>query len=317
MLHIENLVKNFGKFTAVNNLSFSVESGSVFGFVGPNGAGKTTTMKIMSGLMKANSGSIEIDGVVVGRDYGLLKSKIGYMPDFFGVYDNLKVYEYMDFYAGTYYIPYNKRRELITNLLELVDLTDKSDVFVDLLSRGMKQRLCLARSLIHDPEILILDEPASGLDPRSRMEIKEIIKQLSDMGKTIIISSHILPELSQMCSEIGIINKGSVVVQGSVNDIMNRLSRDRRITVKVLDDAAGAVRVIEQNPLARNIHESVGEVDFGFTGSDEMLSSLLRELINNNVPVTTFYEHKGNLEEIFMLLTGDGGDMVDESNTKA
>ena len=195
-LTVDHLVKRFGNFTAVDELCMEIPAGSVFGFVGPNGAGKTTTMKIMAGLLAADGGSILLDGQDALKSRKLLREKMGYMPDFFGVYDNLRVSEYMDFYAGTYYIPYADRPALIDGLLELVDLSHKKDAYVDSLSRGMKQRLCLARSLIHDPDILILDEPASGLDPRARMEMKEILKQLGSLGKTVIISSHILPELA-------------------------------------------------------------------------------------------------------------------------
>ena len=224
MLEIKHLVKKYGKFTAVDDLNLSIPESSIFGFVGPNGAGKTTTMKIMSGLLKATSGSVMIDDVDVTKNPKALKERIGYMPDFFGVYDDLKVSEYMDFYAGTYYIPYEQREALIDNLLEIVDLSHKKDSYVDNLSRGMKQRLCLARSLIHDPKVLILDEPASGLDPRARVEMKEVLKQLQTMGKTIMISSHILPELAEMCTEVGIIDKGHIVVQGSVQEIMKQMT---------------------------------------------------------------------------------------------
>ena len=211
MPEIYELNKKYGKFTALDSLSMNITENSIFGFVGPNGAGKTTTMKIMAGLLKADSGSIFVNGEDILKNPKSIREKIGYMPDFFGVYDDLKVTEYMDFYAGMYYIPYADRPELIDNLLEIVDLSNKKDSYVDGLSRGMKQRLCLARSLIHDPDLLILDEPASGLDPRARVEMKEILKRLREMGKTIIISSHILPELAEMCSEVGIIDQGKLV----------------------------------------------------------------------------------------------------------
>ena len=223
MPEILELNKKYGKVTALDSLSMNITENSIFGFVGPNGAGKTTTMKIMAGLLKADSGGIYINGEDILKNPKSIRDKIGYMPDFFGVYDDLKVSEYMDFYAGTYYIPYAERGTLIDNLLEVVDLTDKKDTYVDSLSRGMKQRLCLARSLIHDPDLIILDEPASGLDPRARVEMKEILKELREMGKTIIVSSHILPELAEMCSEIGIIDHGKLVTQGTVNEIMNRI----------------------------------------------------------------------------------------------
>jgi len=306
VLEIKNLVKNYGKFKAVNNLNLKIDTGAIFGFVGPNGAGKTTTMKIMAGLMKADSGNVFINDVDIIANPAKLKDKIGYVPDFFGVYDNLKVSEYMDFYAGTYYIPYSERKEITDNLLELVNLTEKKDSYVDLLSRGMKQRLCLARSLIHSPEILILDEPASGLDPRARVEMKEILKQLRDMGKTIIISSHILPELAEMCTSIGIIERGQMVVSGTVNEILQKITHNKVIYVKVLDKMSELIRVLSERPEVQSIQEATDTVEFGFNGEDEALSRLLTEIIKNDIPIVCFKEKEGNLEEIFMQVT-DGG----------
>ncbi len=308
MIEIKNLVKKYGKFTAVDNLSFTIEKGSIFGFVGPNGAGKTTTMKIMAGLMSATGGSIFIDGMDITKNTDIIKDKIGYMPDFFGVYDNLKVTEYMDFYAGTYYIPYDQRQELIDNLLEIVDLSDKKDFYVDTLSRGMKQRLCLARSLIHDPEILILDEPASGLDPRARIEMKEVLKSLGNMGKTIIVSSHILPELAEMCTEIGIIDKGVMQAQGTVLQIMRMLSKKRIVGIKIIEGMESLKKVLLENPNVTDVSEGENSVEFSFEGDDKALALLLEETIKNNVSVIGFREKEGNLEEIFMQVTGGNGD---------
>lgn len=304
MLKIEGLVKRYGRFTAVDHLDMEVNKGSIYGFVGPNGAGKTTTMKIMAGLLSADEGSVYIDGMNVSEDIDALKDKIGYMPDFFGVYNDLRVDEYMDFYAGTYYIPYEQRKDIIDNLLELVDLKDKRNFYVDSLSRGMKQRLCLARSLIHDPEILILDEPASGLDPRARVEMKEVLKQLRTLDKTIIISSHILPELAEMCTEIGIINRGRLIDSGSVNEIMRHISKERIIDIKVLEGTEKAVKILEQLPEVTDIRENTFDVSFGCSGSDEMLSQVLSKLVSAGVPVISFTEREGNLEDIFMKLTG-------------
>ena len=304
MLEITNLVKKYGNFTAVDNLSLKVNKGSIYGFVGPNGAGKTTTMKIISGLLSATSGSVKIDGVEVSDNPKALRDKIGYMPDFFGVYDNLRVSEYMDFYAGTYYIPYKDRESLIDNLLELVDLSHKKDSYVDSLSRGMKQRLCLARSLIHDPQLLILDEPASGLDPRARVEMKEILRQLRDMGKTIIISSHILPELAEMCTEIGIIDKGKLSAQGTVAEIMRKLSKKRFINVKVLENKEKLVKILSETPYISDITENTDDVEFAFDGGDVKLAEFLRYIVSEEVPVVSFKEKEGNLEEIFMTITG-------------
>ncbi len=261
-------------------------------------------MKIMSGLLKATSGSVMIDDVDVTKNPKALKERIGYMPDFFGVYDDLKVSEYMDFYAGTYYIPYEQREALIDNLLEIVDLSHKKDSYVDNLSRGMKQRLCLARSLIHDPKVLILDEPASGLDPRARVEMKEVLKQLQTMGKTIMISSHILPELAEMCTEVGIIDKGHIVVQGSVQEIMKQMTKTRRIQIRPLENMDILLKLLEEQPFVENIVENTFDVEFSFQQTDKELASLLKQIVLADIDVLYFREKEGNLEEIFMQVTG-------------
>ena len=307
MLEIKDLVKNYGKFTAVDGLTLSVGKGEICGFVGPNGAGKTTTMRIMAGLLSASAGQVSIDGVDVIKNPRALREKIGYMPDFFGVYDNLKVTEYMDFYAGAYGIPYKDRKSIIDNLLEIVDLAHKKESYVDSLSRGMKQRLCLARSLVHDPELLILDEPASGLDPRARIEMKEVLKQLQEMGKTIIISSHILPELAEMCTEVCIINHGKLAAQGSVQEIMQRLSQKRIIHVQPIGEKEGLLRVLKEQPLIRSVVENARDVEFDFTGTDGELAGILKQLIQADIPVLSFREKEGNLEEVFMQVTGGQG----------
>lgn len=303
MLEIKNLVKRYNKFIAVNNLNLSIEDKSLFGFIGPNGAGKTTTMKIIVGLLKATSGSVIINDIDVLANPNKLKEKVGYVPDFFGVYDNLKVDEYMDFYAGTYYIPYKDRKQIIDNLLDIVNLTDKKDSYVDLLSRGMKQRLCLARSLIHNPEILVLDEPASGLDPRARVDIKEVLKQLREMGKTIMISSHILSELSEMCTSIGIIDKGQIIVSGTVNDIMKKLTCQKIISIKLLDKIDNLMTLLLENPQVSNISQGTDTIEFSFDGEDIDTSRLLSEIVRNDIPLISFKEKEGNLEEIFMQVT--------------
>ncbi|MBD9219852.1 MAG: ABC transporter ATP-binding protein [Clostridiales bacterium] len=304
MPEILELKKSFGKFTALNSLSMNITDNSIFGFVGPNGAGKTTTMKIMAGLLKADSGNIYINGEDVLKNPQKIREKIGYMPDFFGVYDDLKVTEYMDFYAGTYYIPYADRPSLIDSLLEIVDLSDKKDAYVDSLSRGMKQRLCLARSLIHDPNLIILDEPASGLDPRARVEMKEVLKQLKEMGKTIIVSSHILPELAEMCSEIGIIDHGQLVTQGTVNEIMNKIHKKRIVRVKTSSAKDTLIRLLKEQTKVGEITENADNIEFVFNGNDNDLTSILRNIIMNGIPVFSFSEAEGNLEEIFMTVTG-------------
>lgn len=304
MPEILELHKNYGKFTALDSLSMNITENSIFGFVGPNGAGKTTTMKIMAGLLKADSGSIYINGEDILKNPKRIRDKIGYMPDFFGVYDDLKVSEYMDFYAGTYYIPYAERPTLIDSLLEIVDLSDKKETYVDSLSRGMKQRLCLARSLIHDPDLIILDEPASGLDPRARVEMKEVLKHLREMGKTVIVSSHILPELAEMCSEIGIMDKGRLVTQGTVNEIMSKLHKKRVIRIKLNSNKDALIKLLKEQACAKEITENADNVEFVFEGNDRDLENILRNIVMNGIPVYSFSENEGNLEEIFMTVTG-------------
>ncbi len=308
MLEIVNLVKTYGSFTALNSLNLTVNDGSIFGFVGPNGAGKTTTMKIIAGLLSPTSGMVKVNDIDVTKSPRALREKIGYMPDFFGVYDNLKVSEYMDFYAAAYYLPQWERGQKLDSLLELVDLADKKNTYVDSLSRGMKQRLCLARSLIHDPEVLILDEPASGLDPRARVEIKTILKQLGTLGKTVIISSHILMELAELCTTVGIIDKGKMVAQGSVDEIMRSLSRERRIFIKLLEKNETLLNILEGNSEVsvvseKVLKESYTEVEFGFSGDDRSLARLIAEAVAKGAPVLNIRENEGNLEEIYMQLT--------------
>ncbi len=303
MVKIENLYKHYGKFVALNHLDLSIEKGELFGFVGPNGAGKTTTMRIISGLLKADGGSVHIDGVDEIKDNQNLKRKIGYMPDFFGVYDNLKAIEYMEFYASVYGITGEKAKSMCLELMDLVNLSDKADFYVDGLSRGMKQRLCLARSLVHNPELLILDEPASGLDPRARFEMKGILKNLHDMGKTIIISSHILSELAEMCTTIGIIDKGRMVSKGTVEEIMQKLNTSNPLKIHVVNNIETAVRIIKETPQVENLSIDGLDITISFDGSEEEEAELLKMLVSNDVPVSSYMRETGNLEEVFMMVT--------------
>lgn len=303
MLSIKNLNKNYGRFQAVRDLNLEVPQGEIFGFVGPNGAGKTTTMKITCGLLAATSGSITVDGVDVTRHSKQIKEKIGYMPDFFGVYDDLKVSEYLEFYASIYNIKGHDRKKLTDDLLELVDLAHKREAYVDSLSRGMKQRLCLARSLVHNPKLLVLDEPASGMDPRARVEMKEILKNLKSMGKTIIISSHILSELAALCTHIGIIDKGSIVVSGSVSEIMQQVYSRKIVKIKVRDKIEAAAMILKEFPFVDKLTTGEDTIQAGFEGGDEDMSKVLRTLISHDIPVVTFAQLDGNLEDVFMKVT--------------
>lgn len=303
MLEIKNLEKSYGKFKAVNGVNLNIEKGEIFGFVGPNGAGKTTTMRIVAGLLSADSGEVYVDGIDGINDNKKLKEKIGYMPDFFGVYDNLKTIEYLEFYASIYGIVGKEAEKLCMDLLELVNLQDKAEFYVDGLSRGMKQRLCLARSLVHNPELLILDEPASGMDPRARYEMKSILKNLKDMGKTILISSHILPELAELCTTIGIIERGKIVITGSVEDIMYKMNNANPLKIRVMDKVQEALLVLKEIPYLDRPIINDNVLTVGFKGGEEEMAKVLESLIINKIPVLSFTQGTGNLEEVFMKIT--------------
>lgn len=306
MLYINDLTKKYGLFTAVNHMSLHIPEGDLFGFVGPNGAGKTTTIRIVCGLLKASSGQVTIGSTSAPVGSKEMKRLIGYVPDFFGVYDNLKVREYMDLYGSMYGMYTRDIAKLTDDLLELVNLSDKKEVYVDTLSRGMKQRLCVARALLHNPKLLILDEPNSGLDPRARVEMKELLMNLHSMGKTIVISSHILSELSEMCNSIGIMNHGQLITAGLIGDIMQQLSGGNRIHIRLISDMETAVRLLKEQ--ADVIVESVRENEIIITSqrNDEQISALIGYLIQNQVILTGFYREEGSLESLFMQLTGGG-----------
>src|SRR5436190_7147329 len=223
MLEVRDLRKEYGSLIAVAGISFDLQPGDVFGFIGSNGAGKTTTIRMLSTLLEPTSGTALLNGVDIMRNPMLIRRMIGYMPDFFGLYDDVKVWEYLDFFATIYAVPKKHRAEVIDNVLELTDLMVKREAMVQSLSRGMQQRLCLARCLVHDPAMLLLDEPASGLDPRARAELKELISELGRMGKIVIVSSHILPELADFCNTVGIIEKGELLAFGPVGQIVSEL----------------------------------------------------------------------------------------------
>lgn len=304
MIEIQGLYKNYGNFAALNHLDLHIDQGELFGFVGPNGAGKTTTMRILSGLLRADGGSVMVAGIDALHQSQALKAKIGYMPDFFGVYDNLRAIEYMEFYASAYGIYGKQATDLCMNLMDLVNLSDKALFYVDSLSRGMKQRLCLARSMVHNPELLILDEPASGLDPRARFEMKGILKNLNDMGKTIIISSHILSELAEMCTTIGIIDRGKMLVKGSVEDILSRLNTSNPLVIKVVDEKEKAITLLKENPLVTNVSLDEDQIVINFKGEERQEAELLTALVSAGVQVSSYMRQSGNLEEVFMEITG-------------
>ncbi|HJH11499.1 MAG TPA: ABC transporter ATP-binding protein [Metalysinibacillus jejuensis] len=311
MIEITGLTKRYGDFYALNDLHLTLGDGVVFGFVGANGAGKSTTFSILATLLSPTSGDALINGKSVVREPAAVRKEIGYMPDFFGVYDQLKVDEYLDFYGASYNLKASERKKLIPELLALVNLTDKRYEYVDLLSRGMKQRLCLARALIHDPNVLILDEPASGLDPRARVEMRDIIHRLKDLGKTVLISSHILPELAEMCDEIGVIDNGTLIAHGNVAQIQAELQGDAHIFVELSYGLEEARAFFERNPLvsAMFVDHAAMQLQFSFSGTKVEQTELLREAMLADLAITSFTEQKKDLEDVFMAIT-KGADLA-------
>ncbi len=311
ILETRDLVKTYGQFQAVKGMSLRVEQGAIYGFVGPNGAGKTTTMRIVTTLLEPTSGEAYVGGHSVRAAPDEVRRMIGYMPDFFGVYDDMTVWEYLDFFAACYKVPDAQRRRLIDDLLELVDLGHKRDVQVDTLSRGMKQRLCLARTLAHDPQVLILDEPASGLDPRARVEIRELLVELSRMGKTVFFSTHILADVAEICTHIGIVEGGRLVAQGSMVDMQRQLRPHRLLQIQflarpdILAQAQNAVfgreGVLAIRPIEEPDRPPALEIDFG--GDDAGVSTLLSTLVAQGLPVLHFSETRQELEDVFMQIT--------------
>jgi ABC-2 type transport system ATP-binding protein len=310
IIEINNLTKRYGSRVAVDDLSLTVEEGDIYGFVGPNGAGKTSTIRVITTLMRQTSGTVRVVGEDVQKNPKAVRAAIGYMPDFFGVYNDMKVWEYLDFFGACYQIPEGERAVLIGDLLELVDLAHRRDDWVDKLSRGMKQRLSLARTLLHDPKILILDEPASGLDPRARVEIRELLVELAKLGKTIFFSTHILSDVSEICTRVGIIEEGKMIASGGIEELQQIIVPNRIIELTLLAQAEEAQAALTQLDSVSNIHakpataeNARARLEFEFQGTDQMLSDLLGGLIQQGLPVLSFHEESRDLEEVFMRIT--------------
>lgn len=302
MIELENVTKTYGTLTAVDSLTLHIPEGEIFGFIGPNGAGKTTTIRMLATLLNPTSGRIRIAGANPEEDPRAVRRLIGYMPDFFGVYPDLLVWEYLDFFAAAYHIPPGKRTVLINDVLELTDLTQKKSDLVEALSRGMKQRLCLAKTLLHDPALLLLDEPASGLDPRARIEIRELLKELKKMKKTILISSHILPELADFCTSIGIIERGKLVASGSLAAIEAQIHSSRTYRLTALDALEPIVVFLKAAGIEQA--ETVdGAVQFAADRTEEQIAGLLSGLVGQNFRITSFQPVSANLEDLFMKIT--------------
>jgi ABC-2 type transport system ATP-binding protein len=315
MIAIEtrDLTRLYGKLAAVQDLNLSVPKGSLYGLIGPNGAGKTTTLRMLAGLLEPSSGEIIVNGQPIQQNMNELRRQIGYMPDFFGVYEDLLVWEYLDFFARCYDIPSQRRRTIINELLELVDLTEKRAAYVHTLSRG--KRLCLAHAMVHDPQVLLLDEPASGLDPRARVEMRELLRELGAMGKTVVLSSHILSELAELCDSIGIIERGRLVTSGLLNEIRMKLEGGRRISIRLLSDLEAAQQVLSGQPGVGQVvvlpangnnggsASGVTEIEFEFVGDENGVADLLETLVAQHVRMASFNEMHTGLEEVFLRLT--------------
>jgi ABC-2 type transport system ATP-binding protein len=303
VIELLEFTKLYGDFKAVDKLSLKIEAGEMFGFIGPNGAGKSTTIRFLATLLKASHGEGTVNGHSVTRDPLGVRRSVGYMPDNFGVYDGMKVWEFLDFFAVAYQIPRSRRKQVITDVLELLDLTHKRDDFVNGLSRGMKQRLCLAKTLVHDPPVLILDEPSSGLDPRARLEFKALMKELRRMGKTILISSHILSELADCCTSIGIIERGQLLMHGPIEDVYRRIRRNRQIEIKFTDRMDVGLSIIRSMPETRDVRVEDHRATVELEGDDAKVAELLDTLMRQGVHLRSFNDKDPTLEDVFMLVT--------------
>ena len=307
IVRAHGLVKRYDGTLAVAGVDLAVAPGEIFGLVGPNGAGKTTTLRILATLLMPSAGTAEIAGFSITRNPDQVRRVIGFMPDAFGVYDDMKVWEYLDFFARCYGIAPAARRRMIGDLLDLVDLSDKREAYVQTLSRGMQQRLCLAHALVHDPQVLLLDEPASGLDPRARVELRELLRELRNLGKTILISSHILPELEELCTSVAIVDRGQVLAQGKVSEIERRLRFGAVLRVRLLLEGealeAARDRFATDTDVASAVILEDGTVELGFRGDDAASARLLADAVSAGLPIISFARAASDLEELFLQVT--------------
>jgi len=303
MIELIDFGKDYGDFTAVERLNLKIEAGEMFGFIGPNGAGKSTSIRFLATLLKASRGEGIVNGFSVTREPMKVRQSIGYMPDNFGVYDGMKVWEFLDFFAVAYRLGRTQRKQVIKDVLELLDLTHKRDDYVNGLSRGMKQRLCLAKTLVHDPPVLILDEPASGLDPRARVEVKALLKDLRRMGKTILISSHILVELADCCTSIGIIERGQLLMHGPIQEVYRRIRGNRMVEVKFVERMDLGLSIIRSSPFTRSVQIDDHQATVELETDDRGVANLLQQLVASGVVVRSFGEKEPTLEDVFMLVT--------------
>ena len=303
MIETKNLTKYYGNLAAVMELNLTIQDGDIFGFIGPNGAGKTTTMRILVTLLEPTRGKAFINGLDVTRKGKDVRRLVGYMPDFMGVYDDLKVFEYLEFFAAAFGIERPKRKSIVDGVLELTDLQSKRSAAVDSLSRGMQQRLGLARVLIHDPKVLILDEPASGLDPRARIEIRELLRELKRMGKTIMISSHILSELEEICDHVGIIEHGRLIFSGTLEEIRPRLGIQSKVRVKVANNEDKAVELLSALPQIRDVQVIAEAIVVTFRDGQDSDGIIARTLVKAGIDIISLQPEQLKLDEAFLKLT--------------
>ncbi|NLX13046.1 MAG: ABC transporter ATP-binding protein [Phycisphaerales bacterium] len=303
MIETINLTKRYGELTAVNNMYLNIEEGECFGYIGPNGAGKTTTIKILATLLQPTWGEARVCGQVVGYQSRKIRPLIGYVPDFFGAYSDMVVLEYLEFFASAYAITGRERTRIVGDILDLTDLTYKREALVDSLSRGMKQRLSIARVLLHDPKVLLLDEPASGLDPRARIEIRELLKELHRMGKTILISSHILHELAELCTTVGIIERGELLFHGPVKEITRRARMGTRVLIRLAGGQEVAAQHLQNLAQVKAVQVDDGCLSVELRQDTHDFSFLARALLEKNCAIQELREEEVNLETAFMRLT--------------
>jgi ABC-2 type transport system ATP-binding protein len=307
IVEARGLLKRYDGTLAVAGVDLAIEQGEIFGLVGPNGAGKTTMLRMLATLLEPTAGDAEIAGESIRRNPQAVRRVLGYMPDAFGVYDDMKVWEYLDFFGRCYGLGAAQRKRMIGDLLELVDLAAKRDTYVLSLSRGMQQRLCLAHALVHDPQVLLLDEPASGLDPRARVELRELLRELRALGKTIVISSHILPELEELCTSVAIVDRGRVLAAGTISDIGQRLRVGEVLRVRVLGGEAEAEAARAwfeaRQDVASATRDGSGEIEIGFRGAEDGAAALLAAAIRARLSIVSYSPAATDLQELFLQVT--------------
>ncbi len=303
MIKTENLTRKYGDLFAIKDINLDLQEGDLFGFIGPNGAGKTTTMRIIATLAEPSWGEAYVCGHSIYKEPREIRRLVGYMPDFFGVYDDMKVIEYLEFFAAAYRIRGPQRRKKCDEMLEIVDLEFKRDAFANTLSRGQTQRLGLARVLLHDPQVLLLDEPLSGLDPRARIEMRNLLRRLGQTGKTIVVSSHILPELADVCNKIGIIDRGEMNISAAVNDVMQQVRNQTILHIGVVGDDSQAIDLLQAEDLVDSVVQGDGHLVVTLTKLTADYSDLASKLITSGLGISLFREEEIDLESAFMALT--------------